>query len=173
MKLGLAGSPAFAVEVLDRLVSDSRHDVRRVLTQPSKPAGRGRSIVDSPVGVRARQLGIPYITPADKWANCRGPWTDLDLVVVAAYGQIIRPEALREPRFGWLNIHPSLLPRWRGATPIEHAILAGDAVTGVCIMQVAEGLDEGPIFRVERVPLNGEETARSLSHSLAIRARAC
>lgn len=169
MKLGFAGSPAFAVEVLNRLVHHSQHEVLRILTQPRKPAGRGRSIVDSPVGARARQLGIPYLTPADKWANRNGLWVDLDVVVVAAYGQIIRAEALKEPRFGWLNVHPSLLPRWRGATPIEHAILAGDAETGVCIMQITEGLDEGPIFREERIPLSGEETARHLSHSLAIR----
>ena len=167
MKLGFAGSPAFAVEILNRLVLDSRHDVVRILTQPRKPAGRGRAMVDSPIGERARQLGIPYLAPSDAWARRTGVWKDLDSVVVAAYGRIIRSQYLSEPRHGWLNVHPSLLPRWRGATPVEHALLHGDAETGVSIMHVSEELDAGPVYRAVRVPLGPDDSAAELSRRLA------
>ena len=162
------GTPAFAVPALDALVG-AGHDVAAVYTQPPRPAQRGKAVTRSPVHLRADALGIAVRTPvnfrddADRAAFAA---LDLDLAVVAAYGLILPQAILDAPRRGCLNIHASLLPRWRGAAPIQRAILAGDAATGVTIMGMERGLDTGPMWLAEATPV-GRKTAGALTAELA------
>jgi len=162
------GTPAFAVPALDALVA-AGHDVAAVYTQPPRPAQRGKALTMSPVHLRAEALGIEVRTPvnlrddADRAAFAA---LDLELAVVAAYGLILPLAILDAPRRGCLNIHASLLPRWRGAAPIQRAILAGDATTGVTIMGMERGLDTGPMLLVEATPV-GRKTAGELTVELA------
>ena len=168
MRLAFMGTPDFAVPTLDALVA-SGHQVAAVYSQPPRPAGRGRAEQCSPVHRRAENLGLPVRTPA----SLRGPEEqhafaalDLDVAVVAAYGLILPPPVLAAPRHGCLNVHASLLPRWRGAAPIQRAILAGDEETGISIMQMAEGLDTGPV-RLARSRSIGCKDAGQLTVELA------
>ncbi len=162
------GSPAFAVPTLQALAA--AYPVVGVVTQPDKPAGRGRKPTPPPVKQAAQALGIPVMQPR----RLRNPeafeqlqaWQP-DLIVVAAYGQILRPNVLALPRYGCINVHASLLPRWRGASPIQHAILHGDKETGITIMLMDEGMDTGPILRQEALPIAPDETAASLSEKLS------
>jgi len=162
------GTPAFAVPALDALVA-AGHDVAAVYTQPPRPAQRGKALTRSPVHIRAEALGIEVRTPvnfrddADRAAFAA---LDLELAVVAAYGLILPLAILDAPRRGCLNIHASLLPRWRGAAPIQRAILAGDATTGVTIMGMERGLDTGPMLLVEATPV-ARKTAGELTTELA------
>lgn len=151
------GTPGFAVPALDALVG-AGHEIVAVFTRAPKPAGRGKQLQASPVQLRAEALGIPVYSPR----SFRDPAAvaqfvelarDVDVAVVAAYGLILPAAVLAAPRMGCLNIHGSLLPRWRGAAPIQRAILAGDAATGVTIMQMEEGLDTGPMLAEARTPV--------------------
>ena len=165
MRLGFAGTPEFAAIILRELIKTS-HDVVRILTQPARPTGRGRKSLSSAVQQEAERHGIVCVTPT----NLRGRKdlvADLDLLVVAAYGMILPPEIFHGPQFASLNVHASLLPRWRGAAPIERAIMAGDSETGVSIMQIEKALDAGPLFALTHHPLSGDETGASLSRTLA------
>ncbi|WP_174292077.1 methionyl-tRNA formyltransferase [Sphingomonas bacterium] len=170
MRIVFMGTPEFAVPVLDALV-EGGHQVVAAYTQPPRPGGRrGRELVASPVQRRAETLGIAVQSPerlrgAEEQAAFAA--LDADVAVVAAYGLILPPPVLAAPRHGCLNVHASLLPRWRGAAPIQRAILAGDAETGVCIMQMAAGLDTGPVLLDGRVPIGGK-TAGELTAELAL-----
>lgn len=170
LRIAFAGTPAFALPALRALLA-SRHHVVGVLTQPDRPAGRGRELRASPVKLlAAAQPGLPVAQPATlKTPEGRAilhEWSP-DLLVVVAYGLILPQAVLDRPRFGCLNIHGSLLPRWRGAAPIQRAILAGDAETGVCIMQMEAGLDTGPVLIERRHPIGIHDTAGDLHDVLA------
>lgn len=169
MRIVFMGTPDFAVPPLDALV-DAGHDVVAVYSQPPRPGGRrGRELVASPVQQRAEALGIAVRTPAslrDPAEQSAFSALDADVAVVAAYGLILPRAVLDAPRHGCLNIHASLLPRWRGAAPIQRAILAGDAETGVGIMQMEAGLDTGPVRAEARTPI-GTKTAGNLTAELA------
>lgn len=162
------GSPDFALPALRALAG--AYEVVGVVTQPDRASGRGRELKAPPVKLLALELGIPVIQPE----KLRQPealrqlreWNP-DLIVVAAFGQILRPEVLELPRFGCVNVHASVLPRWRGAAPIPAAILAGDEETGVTIMKMDQGLDTGPILAQRLIRLHPDETAGSLFQTLS------
>ena len=179
MKLIFAGTPEFAAQALDAIVA-AGHQVTLVLTQPDRPAGRGMSLQPSPVKQRALAAGIEVFQPVslkDAAAQARvaaAVAEGAEVMVVAAYGLILPQTVLDLPRFGCINIHASLLPRWRGAAPIQRALLAGDAETGVCIMQMEAGLDTGPVLMREAFPIAGDDTTASLHDKLAeLGARLC
>ncbi|WP_301076048.1 methionyl-tRNA formyltransferase [Sphingomonas sp.] len=169
MRIIFMGTPAFAVPALEALVA-AGHQIVAAYSQPPRPGGRrGRALVPSPVHAAAEALGIPVHTPvslrnAEEQATFAG--LGADVAVVAAYGLILPRPILDAPRFGCLNIHGSLLPRWRGAAPIQRAILAGDAETGVGIMQMEAGLDTGPVRLEGRTPI-AAKTAGELTDELA------
>jgi methionyl-tRNA formyltransferase len=154
MRLAFLGTPPAAVPSLRALV-DAGHDIELVVTRPDRKRGRGSALVPSPVKAAARDLGLPVASDVDELRG-RG----IERGVVVAYGRILRPDLLAEVPM--VNVHFSLLPRWRGAAPVERAILAGDAETGVAIMDVEEGLDTGGVYAVERVRIEPEETADEL-----------
>ncbi len=162
------GSPEFAVPTLRALAG--RYEMRGVVTQPDRQAGRGRELRAPAVKSAAIELGIPVVQPPrlreTEAMQALRDWAP-DVVIVAAFGQILRPEVLNLPSHGCLNVHASLLPRWRGAAPIQAAILAGDAETGITIMKMDEGLDTGGILAQARVAITPAETAASLSDKLA------
>lgn len=163
------GSPNFALASLNGLVK--QFDVVGVVTQPNRPAGRGRKLSPPPVKILADELGLKVIQPI----RVREPeamqvlqeWAP-DVIVVAAYGQILKPVLLALPPHGCVNVHASLLPRWRGAAPINAAILLGDRESGITIMQMEAGLDSGPILSQKAIPLAKDETAESLFDKLAV-----
>ena len=169
MKLIFAGTPDFAALAL-RAIIGAGHDVVLVLTQPDRPSGRGMLMHASPVKELALASGIEVFQPPtlrDSAAQERLQSIGAEAMVVAAYGLILPQSVLDMPRLGCLNIHASLLPRWRGAAPIQRAILAGDDETGVGIMQMEAGLDTGPVLMSERLPIEPEDTAASLHDKLA------
>jgi methionyl-tRNA formyltransferase len=169
MRIVYAGTPEFAVPALDALAS-SAHEVVAVYTQPDRPAGRGRALAQSPVKVRALALGIPVLQPETlKTADAAATLAAFapGAMVVAAYGLILPQAVLDVPRHGCINIHGSLLPRWRGAAPIQRAVLAGDERTGICIMRMEKGLDTGPVYREEAVAIGAHESAGQLHDRLA------
>jgi methionyl-tRNA formyltransferase len=168
MRIAFMGTPDFAVPTLDALAA-AGHEIVAVYTQPPRPAGRGKAPLASPVARRAQALGLPVETPAslrDAEAQARFAALDLDAAVVAAYGLILPVPVLAAPRRGCLNVHASLLPRWRGAAPIQRAILAGDEQTGLCIMGMEKGLDTGPVYARAATPI-GRKTAGDLTAELA------
>ena len=162
------GSPDFALPVLHKLVD--LYPVIGVVTQPDRPAGRGRLLTAPPVKILAQELNLPVIQPH----RLREPealqqlhdWAP-ELIVVAAFGQILRPEVLDLPPLGCINVHASLLPRWRGAAPIQAAILHGDDQTGITIMCMDPGVDTGPILSQRSIPINSEDTGATLSQRLS------
>lgn len=167
MRTVYLGTSAFAAAVLERL-ADSAHRPALVVTRPDRPAGRGRRLASPPVADLARSLGLSLDQPDDvneADARARIAAAEPDAVVVCAFGALIRADLLAA--HDMLNVHPSLLPRWRGAAPIERAIMAGDAETGVAIMQVTAGLDSGPVCLVEREPIRDDDTFGTLSARLA------
>jgi len=169
LNIVFAGTPEFAVVALRSLL-DSSHRVLAVYTQPDRPAGRGRKLTASPVKSCAQEHGIPVQQPATlKDAEAQRVLAALqpDVLVVVAYGLILPPAVLNIPRLGCLNIHASLLPRWRGAAPIQRALLAGDGETGVTIMQMDAGLDTGAMLTVARCPISADDTSHSLHDRLA------
>ena len=168
MRIAFMGTPDFAVPTLDALVA-AGHDVVAAYSQPPRPAGRGKALLASPVQRRAEALGIEARTPhglRDEAEQEAFAALDLDVAVVAAYGLILPQPILDAPRGGCLNVHASLLPRWRGAAPIQRAILAGDATTGVTIMAMERGLDTGPMRAKAEMPVDGK-TAGELTGLLA------
>ena len=176
MKLIFAGTPEFAAQALRALLA-AGHQVALVLTQPDRPAGRGMSLQASPVKQVALAAGIEVFQPPtlrDAEAQARVAAVGADAMVVAAYGLILPQVVLDMPRLGCINIHASLLPRWRGAAPIQRALLAGDAETGVCIMQMEAGLDTGPVLLRGAFPIEATDTTASLHDRLAgLGARLC
>src|SRR5206468_7160919 len=169
MRVGFAGTPEFAARILTALV-EAPHTIPVCLTQPDRPKGRGLRVLSSPVKTVAERHRVPIVQPPSlKTAEARAPLfsTPIDLLVVAAYGLLLPRSVLEWPRHGCLNVHASLLPRWRGAAPIQRAIEAGDAVTGVTIMQMDAGLDTGPIVGAAAMTIEGAETAGSLARKLA------
>ena len=168
MRLVFLGSPEFAVPSLEGLAA--HYQVVGVVTQPDRPAGRGRRLRPPAVRVAAHRLALPVIQPGrlsdpEALAALRA-WAP-DVIVVVAFGQLLRPAILDLPRWGCLNVHASLLPRWRGAGPIQACILAGDTDSGVTVMRMDPGLDTGPILSQRSVPLAADETGGSLSARLA------
>jgi methionyl-tRNA formyltransferase len=162
------GSSEFSVYILEKLAVS--YPIYAVITQPDKPAGRGNSLASPPVKVLAQKLGIPVLQPV----KLRSPEAfeqltliEPDLIVVAAYGQILRQNVLDLPQFGCINVHASLLPRWRGASPIQAAILHGDTTSGVTIMKMDAGVDTGPILAKKEIEITPDETSRTLSEKLA------
>jgi methionyl-tRNA formyltransferase len=170
LALVFMGTPDFAATILQSLI-DAGHRLLAVYTQPPRPAGRGYRPQPSPVQRLAEENAILVRTPESlRPPEVQAEFAALgaDLAVVAAYGLILPSAILRAPRLGCLNVHASLLPRWRGAAPIQHAILAGDRESGVTIMQMEEGLDTGPILLQQAVPIDPEATATGLSGALAL-----
>ncbi len=168
IRIVFMGSPDFSLSALTAL--HQHYSVIGVVTQPDRPAGRGRTLKAPPVKELALMLEIPVIQPQrlsepQSMEQLRN-WNP-DLVVVAAFGQLLRPEVLELPRFGCINIHASLLPRWRGAAPINAAILHGDSQTGITIMQMDAGLDTGPIIQQRAIPIGAEDTAGCLFNRMA------
>jgi methionyl-tRNA formyltransferase len=169
LRVAFAGTPPFAATALEALVA-SGHEVAMVLTQPDRPAGRGMRLTPSAVSQAAQSRGLPvakYATLRDSAAQSTLREARLDVMVVAAYGLLLPPEVLGIPVHGCINIHASLLPRWRGAAPIQRAILAGDQRTGVSIMQMDAGLDTGPVLLEEEIEIGPSDTTGSLTHVLA------
>jgi len=170
LKIAFAGTPEFAAVALDALIQ-SEHDVVAVLTQPDRPAGRGRKLTASAVKERALAADIPVLQPLtlrDPEAFNTVAALDVDVWVVAAYGLILPSNVLALPRLGCLNIHGSLLPRWRGAAPIHRSVLAGDTQTGVCIMQMDEGLDTGDMLLSKSIDIGENDTVSQLHDRLAL-----
>ena len=169
MRVIFAGTPEFAAAALAALVA-AGHDVALALTQPDRPAGRGMALQPSAVKRTAQANGIEVFQPPtlrDAAAQARLAAVGADVMVVAAYGLLLPQAVLDLPCYGCLNIHASLLPRWRGAAPIQRALLAGDAETGVCIMQMEAGLDTGPVLLREALPIGADDTAGTLHDRLA------
>jgi methionyl-tRNA formyltransferase len=175
MRIVFMGTPDFSVPVLDALAA-AGHEILCVYTQPPRPAGRGQAERPGAVHQRAAAMGLPVRHPKslrDPQAQAEFAGLGADIAVVVAYGLILPQAVLDAPRHGCLNIHASLLPRWRGAAPIQRAIMAGDAETGVCIMQMEAGLDTGPVLLRHAIPIGAEETAGELHDRLsALGARA-
>src|SRR3954449_6575231 len=160
MRIVFMGSPDFAVPSLDALV-EAGHEIIAAYCQPPRPAGRGKAERKTAVHERAEQLGIAVRTPRtlrNETEQARFRGLDADLAVVAAYGLILPKPVLEAPKAGCINVHASLLPRWRGAAPIQRAILAGDEVTGVTIMRMDEGLDTGPMFLKRELDIRGKNS---------------
>ncbi|MDH4234649.1 MAG: methionyl-tRNA formyltransferase [Gallionella sp.] len=169
MKIIFAGTPHFAASALAALLGE--HQIVAVLTQPDRPAGRGMQLAASPVKQLALQRGLPVLQPATlktEEAQRSIAALDADVMVVAAYGLILPKAVLQLPRYGCLNIHASLLPRWRGAAPIPRAILAGDSETGITIMLMDEGLDTGDMLLRHTCPIAPNDTAQTLHDKLAM-----
>lgn len=169
LKIIFAGTPEFAVPTLETLILSS-HRVIAVYAQPDRPAGRGRKVSESPIKIIAKQYGIPVRQPA----SLREPLAQkelmamkLDVMVVVAYGLLLPKAVLATPRFGCLNVHASLLPRWRGAAPIQRAILAGDCKTGVSIMQMDAGLDTGDVLAKQSYVIEAKDTSADLHDRLS------
>lgn len=170
MKIIFMGTPEFSVTALHKLLQLPAHEIVAVYSQPPRRAGRGKKIVPSPVHQLAESAGIPVETPLsfkqaedkDKFANYQA-----DLAIVVAYGLILPQAVLDMPRYGCINIHASLLPRWRGAAPIQRAIEAGDRDSGVALMQMAAGLDTGPVLSMSKLTLSDQETGQTLHDKLS------
>ena len=170
MRIVFMGTPDFSVPTLEALVKGG-HEVLAVVTQPDKPKGRGKSVLMTPVKEKALELGIPVYQPV----KVREPefmevlkGLDAEAFVVVAFGQILPKEILEMPRYGCVNVHASLLPRYRGAAPIQWAVIDGEAVSGVTTMLMDEGLDTGDMLEKAEIPLDKEETGGSLFEKLSI-----
>jgi len=167
-RIAFAGTPQFAVPTLEALVA-SGADVDLVLTQPDRPAGRGRRVAASPVKLAAAARGLRILQPQTlrRGSALQDLGRPPDLLVVVAYGLLLPPEVLAWPRLGCVNLHASLLPRWRGAAPIQHALLAREATTGVSLMRIELGLDTGAVYLTRSTPIGARETAGELHDRLA------
>ena len=168
MRIAFMGTPVFAARLLEE-VAAAGHEIAAVYTQPQKPRGRGQTVRPTPVQKAAERLGLEVRAPRsmrDPEEIAAFAALDLDAAVVVAYGQILKAGVLDAPRLGCFNVHASLLPRWRGAAPIQRAVMAGDAVTGVQVMRMSEGLDEGPVLSTARVAIEADDTAGTLHDKL-------
>lgn len=168
LRIGFAGTPQFAARALAAIL-DAHYDVALVLTQPDRPQGRGLRRAPSPVRSLAADHSLQVLQPPNLAGDAGASVVSIpvDVLVVAAYGLILPPTVLAWPRLGCINIHASLLPRWRGAAPIQRALLAGDTETGISIMQMDEGLDTGPVIDTHHLPVGARETSGSLGERLA------
>ncbi|MFS0852096.1 methionyl-tRNA formyltransferase [Microbacterium sp. 179-I 3D4 NHS] len=168
MRLVFAGTPAAAVPTLRRLASE--HDVAAVVTRPAAPLGRKRVLTPSPVAQAAEELGLPVIAAArlDEEATTAITALDADLGVIVAYGGLVREPLLSAPRFGWINLHFSLLPEWRGAAPVQRALIAGDPDLGASVFQLVAELDAGDVFAARTVPVPGTATAGTALELLSV-----
>jgi methionyl-tRNA formyltransferase len=171
MKIAFLGSPPFGATVFDALLASGRHQVVGLVTKPDKPRGRGMKVEPSSMAAAARERGIPVLQPekarGDEFLGALRAWGP-DALLVASYGEILRQDVLDlAPRGAW-NVHASLLPRWRGASPIQAAILAGDAETGVCVQRMVLALDEGDVVHELRTPIGPRETSGELLARLAV-----
>jgi methionyl-tRNA formyltransferase len=165
VRLAFAGTPAVALPSLEALLGSDRHQVVAVITRPDAPAGRGRTLTASPVKERALAAGVEILTPAkpsepDFLDRLRA--LELDCIAVVAYGALVPSSALEIPAFGWVNLHFSLLPAWRGAAPVQHAIIAGDDLTGASTFEIEAGLDTGPVYGVMTEAIGPRDTAGEL-----------
>ncbi|RSO02362.1 methionyl-tRNA formyltransferase [Streptomyces sp. WAC 05379] len=170
MKLVFAGTPEVAVPALDALIASGRHDVAAVVTRPDAPAGRGRRLVASPVAERAEEAGIEVLKPAkprDPEFLERLREIAPDCCPVVAYGALLPRVALDVPAHGWVNLHFSLLPAWRGAAPVQHSIMAGDEITGASTFLIEEGLDSGPVYGTVTEAIRSTDTSGDLLTRLA------
>ncbi|MFD3792394.1 methionyl-tRNA formyltransferase [Streptomyces cyaneofuscatus] len=170
MKLVFAGTPEVAVPALDALIASDRHEVAAVVTRPDAPAGRGRRLVASPVAERAAEAGIEVLKPAkprDEEFLARLREIAPDCCPVVAYGALLPKVALDVPARGWVNLHFSLLPAWRGAAPVQHSVMAGDEVTGASTFLIEEGLDSGPVYGVLTEEIRPTDTSGDLLTRLA------
>ncbi|MER7534164.1 methionyl-tRNA formyltransferase [Streptomyces sp. NPDC097704] len=170
MKLVFAGTPEVAVPALDALIASGRHEVAAVVTRPDAPAGRGRRLVASPVAQRAEEAGIEVLKPArprDEEFLARLREIAPDCCPVVAYGALLPKAALDIPAHGWVNLHFSLLPAWRGAAPVQHSLMAGDQVTGASTFLIEEGLDSGPVYGVVTEDVRPTDTSGDLLTRLA------
>lgn len=175
LRIVFAGTPEFAVPCLQALIDSATNDAAvemvAVYSQPDRPAGRGRKLAPSPVKELALRAGLPVFTPIslrDKAVQAEFAALQPDLFVVVAFGMILPKKILAIPKHGCWNVHASLLPRWRGAAPIQRAIAAGDAETGVCLMQMDAGLDTGPVYLRRQITIDPQDTGESLTQKLAI-----
>lgn len=168
MRLAFAGTPVAAATVLEALIEQSPHELAVVYTQPDRPAGRGRKLKPSAVKIMAETHGLPLRQPASAAELDRdSDLADVDVMIVVAYGLLLTETVLTRPRHGCINLHFSLLPRWRGAAPVQHAILAGDTETGISLMQMDAGLDTGPVLARAATPIHADDTTASLQLRLA------
>ncbi len=170
MRLAFMGTPDFSVPVLGELVAGG-HEISAVYTQPPRPAGRGRKDRKSPIHLQAEAFGLPVRTPVNfKAEDDRAAFRalDLDIAIVVSYGLILPGVILEAPQLGCLNLHASLLPRWRGAAPIHRAVMAGDTETGVQVMQMEPGLDTGPVLLSETTPIRPDDTTGSVHDRLSM-----
>ncbi|MEU6159344.1 methionyl-tRNA formyltransferase [Streptomyces sp. NPDC047130] len=171
MKLVFAGTPEVALPALDALIASGRHEVAAVVTRPDAPAGRGRRLVASPVAQRAEEAGIEVLrpaTPRDEAFLARLREIAPDCCPVVAYGALLPRVALDVPAHGWVNLHFSLLPAWRGAAPVQHAVMAGDEITGASTFLIEEGLDSGPVYGTVTEPVRPTDTAGDLLTRLSL-----
>lgn len=172
-RIAFFGTPEFAVPSLATLIDHPRIELAVVVTQPDRPAGRGRKLQESPVKSFALQRSLPVLQPSsirrelDGFLEALAPHAPLDLAVVVAFGQLLPLQVLQFPKQGCVNVHASLLPRWRGAAPIQRAILSGDAETGVSLMRMEEGLDTGPVYAQRSCPIEDDMDCASLHDRLA------
>ena len=168
LRIAFAGTPDLAASILGSLLEKSRHQIIMVLTQPDRPAGRGRKLVASAVKTLALENDLSVFQPLKSdLLTLENRISETDLMVVAAYGMLLPESILNAPAFGCINVHASLLPRWRGAAPIQRAILAGDSETGISIMQMDSGLDTGPVLLQKKCPINAIDTSAKLLVKLA------
>ena len=174
LTLAFAGTPELAAIVLSALIKADDYPISYIFTQPDRPAGRGRKVIRSPVKLLAEARKIPIRQPGkSREIDPDGELSNVDLLVVAAYGMILPAEILSRPKLGCINVHTSLLPRWRGAAPIQRAIQAGDTETGITIMQMDEGLDTGDILLQRICAIHTRETAGTLHDRLATLGAKC
>jgi methionyl-tRNA formyltransferase len=165
LRIVFAGTPAFAADHLEALI-ESAHEIIAVITQPDKPGKRGKKPLPSPVKIVAEKAGIPVLQPNRlKLADIES--LEFDLMIVVAFGQILKPAVLAFPRFGCINVHASLLPRWRGAAPVQRALLAGDTQTGVTLIQMDAGLDTGDMLAKASIAIGNTDTTGDLLRSMA------
>ncbi|MGI8879091.1 MAG: methionyl-tRNA formyltransferase [Jatrophihabitans sp.] len=171
MRLLFAGTPTTALPALAALLESQRHDVVGVLTRPDAPAGRNRRLTRAPVAAAADAAGVAVFTPqrpSEPDFVRLAMDLDIDCAPVVAYGALLPRSVLDLPRFGWVNLHFSLLPAWRGAAPVAHCVLAGDEITGASTFLIEEGLDTGPVFGVTTEPVRADDTAGSLLERLSV-----
>ena len=166
MRIAFAGTPDAAVPTLQALIN-SPHEIAFVITRPDAPKGRGQELTPSPVAQLAATNGLPIIKTSDL-SQVVNQVADLDVVVVVAFGGLVPKNLLDVPKFGWINVHFSLLPHWRGAAPVQHAIMAGDDVTGITTFRIEEALDSGPVLAYITTSIGNNETAGQLLDRLSI-----
>ena len=166
MQIAVAATPEVALPTLEALLK-SEHDLVSVITQPDRPAGRGLSLKESPVAIWAKDRGISVSKPVDQ-AELKLAVTDIDLVITIGFGVIIKEEILDLPKHGFINLHFSLLPKWRGAAPVQRSIEAGDQITGVTVFKLDKGMDTGPIYRQKEIAMPHQATTESLLQDLAV-----